>query len=178
MSDDADQAAPSLLEMSQGDKITGKISRADVAQVVDATLRFFPAEGKTVEIRRSEATDAKGKSMDDMQVQKLFLSIANDSIRTRMGLLPFPAPVAPPAPVSQERKEEILADPRVKAATNRGAGGRVRDAEEENATSITSMEQASRSATYEGKEGAREWIRQWQAKTLEKQLPVEEKVNV
>ena len=177
MSDDADQAAPSLLEMSQGDKITGKISRADVAQVVDATLRFFPAEGKTVEIRRSEATDAQGKSMDDMQVQKLFLTIAKDSIRTRLGLLPFPAPVAPPAPVSQERKEEILADPRVQAATNRGAGGRVRDAEEENASSITSMEQASRSATYEGKAGAREWIRQWQAKTLEKQLPVEEKVN-
>jgi uncharacterized protein YbjT (DUF2867 family) len=178
MSDDADQAEPSLLEMSQGDKVTGKISRSDVAQVVDATLSFFPAEGKTVEIRRSEATDAQGKSMNDQQVQKLYLNIAKDTVRTRLGLLPFPAPVAPPAPVSQERKEEILADPRVAAATERGAGGRVRDAEEEQATSMTPMEEASMETTYEGKEGAREWIRHWQARTLEKQLPVEEEVKV
>lgn len=177
MSDDADQAEPSLLEMSQGDKITGKISRADVAQVVDVTLSFFPAEGKTVEIRRSEATDAQGKSMNDQQVQNLYLPIAKDTVRTRMGLLPFPARVDPPAPVSQERKEEILADPRVQAATNRGAGGRVRDAEEEKASSMTSMEQASGAVSFEGKDGAREWIRQWQARTLEKQLPVDEKVN-
>lgn len=179
MSEDADQAEPSLLEMSQGDKITGKIARSDVAQVVDAALSFYPAEGKTVEIRRSEATDAQGKSMTDAQVQKLYLNIAKDTIRTRMGLLPFPAPAAPPAPVSQERKDEILADPRVQAATARGAGGRVRDAEEENASSIASIDPVSPTDNnpYEGRDGAREWIRQWQAKTLEKQLP-REKVNV
>eukprot|EP00889_Picochlorum_renovo_P000282 jgi/Picre1/27312/NNA_000281.t1 len=152
MSDDADQAAPSLLEMSQGDRIT------------------------TVEVRRSEASDAQGKSMADTQVQKLYLSMSKDTVRTRQGLLPFPAPVDPPAPVSEERKEEILADPRVKAATERGAGGRVRDADEENATTLTTMEDASRTTSnYEGKEGAREWIRQWRAKTLEKQLPEEVK---
>ena len=116
--------------------------------------------------------------MNDQQVQKLYLNIAKDTVRTRLGLLPFPAPVAPPAPVSQERKEEILADPRVAAATERGAGGRVRDAEEEQATSMTPMEEASMETTYEGKEGAREWIRHWQARTLEKQLPVEEEVKV
>lgn len=176
MSDDADQAAPSLLEMSQGDRITGKIARSDVAQIVDATLGFFDATGKTVEVRRSEASDAQGKSMADTQVQKLYLSMSKDTVRTRQGLLPFPAPVDPPAPVSEERKEEILADPRVKAATERGAGGRVRDADEENATTLTTMEDASRTGSnYEGKEGAREWIRQWRAKTLEKQLPEEVK---
>jgi hypothetical protein len=181
MSEDADQAAPSLLEMSQGDKITGKISRADVAQVVDATINFFEASGKTVEIRRSEATDAQSKSMPDQEVKLLYLNAARDSIRTRKGLLPFPAPVAPPPPVSQERKDEILSDPRVKAATERGAGGRVRNAEEEDTTSMTSMEEASvasNSSSYEGKQGAKEWIRQWRAKNLEKQLPVEDKVNV
>ena len=137
-------------------------------------MSFFDATGKTVEIRRSEATDAQGKSMADAQVQKLYLAMSKDTIRTRQGLLPFPAPVDPPAPVTEERKEEILADPRVKAATERGAGGRVRDAEKENAKTLTTMEDASRPVSnYEGKEGAREWIQQWRRARLEKQLPEE-----
>ena len=134
MISDDDQPGPCLLEMGQGDKFTGKITRGDVAQVVDATLSSFPAVGKTVEIRRSQADDAQGKAMSDAQVANLYLSIAGDDVRTRVGVLPFPAPVPAPAPVSQERKEEILSDPRVQAAQPRvdagKAGGRVREATE------------------------------------------------
>ena len=39
---------------------------------------------------------------------RLFLGAAEDRLRQRVGLEPFPAPVAPPAPVSEERKKEIL----------------------------------------------------------------------
>lgn len=182
MSDEVEQSGPARLEMSQGDSITGKISRKDVADVVSSSLKIATAEGKTVEIRRSEAADAQGKSSDAFDILRLYLGTEKDANRTRAGLFPFPAPSAPPAPVSEERKQEILADPRVKAAAESdGRGGRVRDTEEsDTAESITSMEEASSSSenqpVYEGKAGAREWIRQWRAKTLEKQLPEEASV--
>ena len=182
MSDEVEQSGPARLEMSQGDSFTGKISRKDVADVINSSLNLAVAEGKTVEIRRSEAADAQGKSSDAFDILRLYLSAEKDANRTRAGLFPFPAPSAPPAPVSEERKQEILADPRVKAAAESdGRGGRVRDTEEsDNADTITSMEDASSSPAneqmFEGKAGAREWIRQWRAQTLEKQLPEEANV--
>lgn len=36
-----------------------------------------------------------------------------DTHRWRVGLQPFPKPVPPPGPASEERVKEILADPRV-----------------------------------------------------------------
>lgn len=175
MSDNADGAGSALLEISQGDRITGKITRAEVAQVVDAALSLSVSEGKTVEIRRSEANDAKEKNSEMRDILKLYIDIAKDDMRTRKGLLPFPAPVDPPLPVSEERKKEILADPRVQAAQERDAGGRMRDAEE--GDRIEPSLKDEKSSPYEGKEGAKEWIRQWRASRLETQLPgVEAKV--
>ena len=193
MISDDDQPGPCLLEMSQGDAFTGKITRSDVAQVVDATLSFFPAVGKTVEVRRSQADDAQGKAMSNAKVSNLFLGIAADNVRTRVGVLPFPAPVPAPAPVSQERKEEILNDPRVKAAQPRvdagKAGGRVRDADETD--EMTPVEQATSGAENVSAEGqpkenaaddevrkVQQWILAYRQRTLENKLPVEEEETV
>lgn len=40
--------------------------------------------------------------------RRLFLGLAQDRHRPRIGLEPFPAPAPPPAPVTAERKKEIL----------------------------------------------------------------------
>lgn len=194
MISDDDQPGPCLLEMSQGDSFTGKITRSDVAQVVDATLSFFPAVGKTVEVRRSQADDAQGMAMSDAKVANLFLAIADDNVRTRMGVLPFPAPVPAPAPVSQERKEEILADPRVQAAQPRvdagKAGGRVRQAEDTD--KMTAVEDVARDDPNDSAKEADEvvtednddvrkvqqWILNYKKRSLEAALPAEEAANV
>ncbi len=181
MISDDDQPGPCLLEMGQGDKFTGKITRGDVAQVVDATLSFFPAVGKTVEVRRIQADDAQGKAMSDAQVANLYLAIAEDDVRTRVGVLPFPAPVPAPAPVSQERKEEILSDPRVQAAQPRvdagKAGGRVREATE--ADEMTPLENVADGPDDEVRK-VQAWILAYRKRTLEGKLPAgkEETVNV
>ncbi len=181
MISDDDQPGPCLLEMGQGDKFTGKITRGDVAQVVDATLSFFPAVGKTVEVRRIQADDAQGKAMSDAQVANLYLAIAGDDVRTRVGVLPFPAPVPAPAPVSQERKEEILSDPRVQAAQPRvdagKAGGRVREATE--ADEMTPLENVADGPDDEVRK-VQAWILAYRKRTLEGKLPAgkEETVNV
>ena len=181
MISDDDQPGPCLLEMGQGDKFTGKITRGDVAQVVDATLSFFPAAGKTVEVRRIQADDAQGKAMSDAQVANLYLAIAGDDVRTRVGVLPFPAPVPAPAPVSQERKEEILSDPRVQAAQPRvdagKAGGRVREATE--ADEMTPLENVADGPDDEVRK-VQAWILAYRKRTLEGKLPAgkEETVNV
>jgi len=181
MISDDDQPGPCLLEMGQGDKFTGKITRGDVAQVVDATLSFFPAVGKTVEVRRIQADDAQGKAMSDAQVANLYLAIAGDDVRTRVGVLPFPAPVPAPAPVSQERKEEILSDPRVQAAQPRvdagKAGGRVREATE--ADEVTPLENVADGPDDEVRK-VQAWILAYRKRTLEGKLPAgkEETVNV
>lgn len=181
MISDDDQPGPCLLEMGQGDKFTGKITRGDVAQVVDATLSFFPAVGKTVEVRRIQADDAQGKAMSYAQVANLYLAIAGDDVRTRVGVLPFPAPVPAPAPVSQERKEEILSDPRVQAAQPRvdagKAGGRVREATE--ADEMTPLENVADGPDDEVRK-VQAWILAYRKRTLEGKLPAgkEETVNV
>ncbi len=46
--------------------------------------------GKTFEVRRSEAADARGKAMTPSAFQQLFLGLALDRHRARIGLLPFP----------------------------------------------------------------------------------------
>lgn len=188
-----DQPGPCLLEMGQGDKFTGKITRGDVAQVVDATLSFFPAVGKTVEVRRIQADDAQGKAMSDAQVANLYLAIAGDDVRTRVGVLPFPAPVPAPAPVSQERREEILSDPRVQAAQPRvdagKAGGRVREATETD--EMTPMENIGESADASSGEAVaaevaddeirkvQAWILAYRKRSLEGKLPAgKEEANV
>ena len=180
MSDDAAAAGPALLEASQGDRISGKVARGDVAAVVAAAAALPAAANKTFEVRRQEAADAQGRAMAPSDRLRMFLGVQRDAARVQAGLEPFPAPAAPPAPPTEERKKEILADPRVVDAQRREAGGRVRTGEEAaGAKSVVPVEVASQQGR--GGEGgeaaplnvqqAREWIRRWRARTLEKQLP-------
>lgn len=72
----------------------------DVCQCWD-----MPLAGKTFELRRSEARDGRGKGMDARSWRQLFLGLALDRHRARVGLLPFPKAVPPPPPPSEERKQ-------------------------------------------------------------------------
>ncbi|KAL4536080.1 hypothetical protein Ndes2437B_g05513 [Nannochloris sp. 'desiccata'] len=191
MSDDAAEQGPALLEASQGDRISGKVARSEIAALAAAATGMAAATNKTIEIRRSEAGDAQGKAMGRAETLKLFLEAVQDRCRAQIGLEPFPTPAAPPAAPTEERKAEILADPRVKATQERNAGGRVRSEEEsEGAKTVTAAadgraEASPSSASSDGEEqvntksrelpgnvaDAREWIRRWRAKNFERQLP-------
>ena len=48
-----------------GDRITGRISREELAGLVAAALGTPAAAGKTAELRRQEAADAAGRSMSE-----------------------------------------------------------------------------------------------------------------
>jgi hypothetical protein len=65
-----------LLEANQGDSMTGTTTREEVAAVVAAALLRPEAVGKTFELRRNEARDAKGVEMGDKQFLRLFLKLA------------------------------------------------------------------------------------------------------
>jgi hypothetical protein len=188
MSDDAAVQGPALLEASQGDRISGKVARSEIAALAAAATGLSAATNKTMEIRRSEAGDAQGKAMTGGDTLNLFLGAVQDRFRAQIGLEPFPTPAAPPAAPTEERKAEILADPRVKSAQERNAGGRVRsEKESEGAKTVTAVDDGRAevsSASSDGEEevktpqklpgnvaDAREWIRKWRAKNLEKQLP-------
>lgn len=174
---------PFLLEAKQGDCISGKISRSELAATVTAAADMSAAVNKTVEIRRIESADAKEKSMNfPADFRRMFLTgAAEDRLRTRFGLEPFPAPATPTAPVSEERKKEILSDSRVQQSIAAGRGGRVRSEEETaEATMVTVTDDGREgtSAPLENVQEAREWIRNWRAKNLEKQLPKEENATL
>jgi uncharacterized protein YbjT (DUF2867 family) len=49
-----------------GDRISGRISREELASVVVAALGAPAAAGKTMELRRQKAMDAAGKKMGEM----------------------------------------------------------------------------------------------------------------
>ncbi|KXZ52027.1 hypothetical protein GPECTOR_10g1050 [Gonium pectorale] len=64
----------------------------------------------TFELRRNEAPESKGKRpMGQRDYVRLFLKLAEDKYRWRMGLLPMPKAVPPPPPVTEERRKEIVA---------------------------------------------------------------------
>ena len=69
--------------------------------------------GKTLEVRRCEAADAKGKATTPEQLRRMFYTAVEDRRRATVGLRPLPKPALPPAPPSEERMKEILADDRV-----------------------------------------------------------------
>ena len=189
MSDDAAEQGPALLEASQGDRISGKVARSEIAALAAAATGLSAATNKTMEIRRSEAGDAQGKAMGAEDTLRLFLGTVQDRFRAKIGLEPFPTPAAPPAAPTEKRKAEILADPRVKSAQERNAGGRVRTEDEsKDAKTVTAVDdgraEASPPSSASSSDGedqmkelpgnvadAREWIRRWRAKNLERQLP-------
>lgn len=163
-----EEDVPHLIEAKQGDMISGKISRSELAATVAAAVNAGGAVvNKTMELRRVEAAGDKGKSMTPTSYLQIFLGAVEDSLRTRVGMEPFPAPAPPPAPVSAERKKEILGDERVKKSMSVGGGGRVRAEEEAaEATTIT--------VTSDGREGTVEAVDA--SSNLEKQLPKKEEV--
>ncbi|KAK9814216.1 hypothetical protein WJX72_002437 [[Myrmecia] bisecta] len=125
-----EEGGPFVVEASQGDRISGKVSRAEVAALVATAINSPAGAGKTIEVRRSEAAGDKGRGMTGADRLRLFLAAVPDSQRQRILLPPLPTPVPPPPPPSKERTAEILADERVKASQSAGRGGRVRGPEE------------------------------------------------
>ena len=71
-----------------------------------------------MEVRRSEASDAKGKADSSAELRRLFYSSVEDRNRAQIGLPPMPKPVPPPPPPSEERTKEILNDDRVKVGVD------------------------------------------------------------
>jgi hypothetical protein len=181
MSDDAGAAGPALLEASQGDRVSGKVARADVAAVVAAAAGLPAAANKTIEVRRQAAADAQGAAMAPGDMLRMFLGAAPDALRIRVGLEPFPAPAPPPPPPSEQRMKEILGDARVQDAQRRGAGGRMRGAEEAAAAGGVAPAADGRAEASPAGEGAsgevREWVRRWRARSLETNLPQDEVVK-
>ena len=185
------------LELHQGDRVSGIISRAEVARLTVGALATPDAAGKTVEARRGPAADAGRLGAGTAQeVERLWAACVVDSARPTRGLPPMPAPVPPPPPPSEEVVKEVLADPRVAAAAAAGRDGRVREAEEVAAAAtvtpadgvraaVAAAQQKQEGGKEEGKggpvpanvQGAREWVRAWRARTLEKALPAASTVD-
>lgn len=174
MSDDGGGGGPALLEASQGDRISGKIARSEVAAVVVAAAGLPAAAMKTLEVRRGAAADAQGQAMGPGHMLRMFLGTVPDSQRTRIGLEPMPAVVPPPPPPTEQRTKEILADERVKAVQRRDAspaGGQGAAPSGDGSGGGAGAGGAKESLTPAEVLKVREWIRRWRARTLEKQLP-------
>ncbi|KAK9820647.1 hypothetical protein WJX81_005527 [Elliptochloris bilobata] len=188
-----DAGVPFLLEASQGDRISGKIARAEVATLLAAALCSPAAAGKTVEVRRCEAADARGRTPSPADLERLFTCAVEDRLRPYRRLPPMPGVVPPPPPPGKERTAEILADERVQAAAAAGRGGRVREPQEAAAarsvvvtSSGTQAEQeGSAPASSNGASGgggeraqeARSWVNAWRARSPERALPKDEPVG-
>ena len=96
--------------------MTGTLTRDDLAVAIGAALDSPYAAYKTMELRRDEAEDGRNKPTDFAGV---FKGLVKDDDRVVSGILPFPEPTDPPGDVSDERKKEVLSDPRVQASVQR-----------------------------------------------------------
>jgi len=109
---DSTEGGPFLLEADQGDSISGYMGRDEVADVLVSALCMPEAANKTFEVRRYEADDAKrilaGGSMSRAQYLRMYLRLADDAHRWRVGLRPMPRPVPPPSPPSEDRTKAIV----------------------------------------------------------------------
>lgn len=72
----AEAPAVCRLEADQGDVISGRLTRDEVADVVVAALGSPEAVDKTFEVRRSEAADAAGKAMKQADFLRMFLRLS------------------------------------------------------------------------------------------------------
>lgn len=104
------EGAPFLLEADQGDMISGAVGRDELGMLIASALSMPDSAGKTMEVRRCEAKDARNRKgpMTPAEVTRLFLKQALDRHRWRVGLQPFPVYVPPPAPPTEQRKEVCL----------------------------------------------------------------------
>ena len=89
------------------------MSTKALSHTLGVTKPLHIPAGKTLEVRRSEAADAKGKATTPEQLRRIFYTAVEDRRRATVGLRPLPKPAPPPAPPSEERTKEILADDRV-----------------------------------------------------------------
>ena len=154
---DAGADTSSLLELGQGDAFAGKVSRPEVALATVAALGSPAGVNRTFELRRSEAAVDAGKASTLRDLQRQMLVLVSDEQRTAVGLRPLPAPCDPPAPVTAERKQEILSRGDVQASLAAGRGGRTRSADE-----APTGTQVKTSAA----EDASLWIANWRKRRL------------
>ncbi|CAM9777506.1 unnamed protein product, partial [Discosporangium mesarthrocarpum] len=110
--------SPRRLQVGQGDVLSGRVARAEVGQAVAAALESPYTAGTTFELRRDEAEDGSGVAPDFTSLFHSLVADEDRSVASSPPLPPFPAAQDPPLPVSEERKAEILNDPRVKARTS------------------------------------------------------------
>ena len=67
----------------------------------DKDLALHIWAGKTVEVRRSEAADARGVAPTSSDLEHLFFTAVSDRRRLQAGLPLMPAAVPPPPPVTE-----------------------------------------------------------------------------
>ena len=129
----------SKLEVGQGDVITGRVRRDELAAVVVAALEEPAAVGATFELRRceeAEAFAAPGASPEPpppsslpsrAETRAMLRSLKPDVARGRDGSARFP-PVSAPAPSlgEVEKAEKAPADAEAQRASDRARGERAR----------------------------------------------------
>lgn len=97
------------LELAQGDAITGRLTRREVARVVAAALETGDATRKTFEVRRSaDAPQGEHAAGGDAMIGKMMKRLVDDWARPSAGIRPFPPYAPPPPPPSEETVREIL----------------------------------------------------------------------
>ena len=97
--EEAAPAVPPALEYAQGDYISGRITRAEVARVVADVLTSGHALNTTFEVRRSEAGTTAPAS---------FTTLCDDWSRARRGIRPFPSYQEAPPPPDEDTVKEIM----------------------------------------------------------------------
>lgn len=129
------------IEAAQGDSLSGRITRRELAEVVAASLDNAHSSGKTFEVRRDETESGKLVSTENdtnnwgvrygstysggQNFNTMFRGLQKDIDRSVSDgvspcLPPFPCAQPPPSePLPEERVQAILNDPRVKAAQER-----------------------------------------------------------
>jgi hypothetical protein len=82
--DDKGDVPSCFLEADQGDSISGKVTRSEVAQLINVALGTPEVTGKTFELRRSESVDAQGKEMTARAYNRMFLKLALGKCRAEV----------------------------------------------------------------------------------------------
>lgn len=123
------------LEFLQGDEVSGKIGRVELAAVTTFLLNSDSGINKSFEVRRAEFPVESDpllatRRTTAARLERSMLSLVEDRRRTKVGLAPLPPYCPPPPPVTEARRAEILGLPMVQASLAAGGGNRTRDEKE------------------------------------------------